>query len=152
MSSHREHVCAALEVEDLVVTDEFGVPRVKNVNLSVRAGEIVGIAGVAGNGQSQLLEAISGMRAPLLGQVRIKGEPINFRGDNNLGFSDYDNGFTPAGHAQTAVDNINPGCIVSDDWRTPLGELTEPLLAIGVQCRHDLAHREAEGVVRSGIR
>src|SRR5690606_35217497 len=71
-----------LEVEDLVVTDEFGVPRVKNVNLSVRAGEIVGIAGVAGNGQSQLLEAVSGMRAPLLGQVRIKGQPINFRGDN----------------------------------------------------------------------
>jgi simple sugar transport system ATP-binding protein len=70
-----------LEVEDLVVTDEFKVPRVKNVTLSVRAGEIVGIAGVAGNGQSQLLEAVSGMRAPLLGRVKIKGEPISFRGD-----------------------------------------------------------------------
>ena len=71
-----------LEVDGLVVTDEFKVPRVKDVSFSVRGGEIVGIAGVAGNGQSQLLEAVSGMRAPLRGEVRIKGKPISFRGDN----------------------------------------------------------------------
>ena len=53
----------ALEVENLVVSDDLNVTRVKGVSFSVRAGEIVGIAGVAGNGQSELLEAIAGMRA-----------------------------------------------------------------------------------------
>ena len=67
-----------LEVENLSVTDDIGVPRVKNVSLDVRAGEIVGIAGVAGNGQSQLLEAISGMFPPLLGEVRINGKKVEF--------------------------------------------------------------------------
>ncbi len=52
-----------LEVRDLEVkvTDDRGVPRVKAVSFEVRAGEIVGIAGVAGNGQSALLEAIAGI-------------------------------------------------------------------------------------------
>ena len=58
-----------LEVKNLVVSDDMGVPRVKNVSFSVRAGEIVGIAGVSGNGQSELLESISGMRDQLLGDV-----------------------------------------------------------------------------------
>ena len=51
-----------LEVEGLVVRDGAGVTRVKGVSFAVRAGEIVGIAGVAGNGQSELLEALSGIR------------------------------------------------------------------------------------------
>src|SRR5690606_4963924 len=51
-----------LSVENLVVRDDLGVTRVKDVSFTVRAGEIVGIAGVAGNGQSELLESISGMR------------------------------------------------------------------------------------------
>jgi len=70
-----------LEVENLSITDDIGVPRVKNVSLDVRAGEIVGIAGVAGNGQSQLLEAISGMFEPLLGEIRINGKAIKFDAD-----------------------------------------------------------------------
>ena len=49
-----------LEVERLTVRDRNGVARVRNVSFSVRAGEIVGVAGVAGNGQSELLEAVAG--------------------------------------------------------------------------------------------
>jgi general nucleoside transport system ATP-binding protein len=62
-----------LEVEKLEVTDEQGVKRVKGVSFSVRAGEIVGVAGVAGNGQSELLEALSGIRRPSAGSVRLRG-------------------------------------------------------------------------------
>jgi ABC-type uncharacterized transport system ATPase subunit len=62
-----------LEVEHLEVTDEQGVKRVKDVSFMVRAGEIVGIAGVAGNGQSELLEALSGIRQPSAGSVRLRG-------------------------------------------------------------------------------
>lgn len=65
-----------LEVRDLEVEDDRGVRRVKGVSLTVRAGEIVGIAGVAGNGQSELLEAIAGIRAPAAGEIRLAGRRL----------------------------------------------------------------------------
>jgi simple sugar transport system ATP-binding protein len=64
-----------LAVEGLTVIDSRGVLRVKDVSFEVRAGEIVGIAGVSGNGQSELIEAIAGLRRPTLGRVLIDGEP-----------------------------------------------------------------------------
>ena len=63
---------AVLEVTDLVVEDSLGVERVKGVSLTVRRGEIVGVAGVAGNGQSELLEALAGIRSPKSGRIRLK--------------------------------------------------------------------------------
>jgi ABC-type uncharacterized transport system ATPase subunit len=61
-----------LEVSDLVVKDTLGVPRVNGVSFTVHRGEIVGIAGVAGNGQSELLEALAGIRPIASGHVRWK--------------------------------------------------------------------------------
>ena len=71
-----------LSVENLVVEDDLGITRVKDVSFSVRAGEIVGIAGVAGNGQSELLESVSGMRDQSSGTVRLKGKPLSLEGDD----------------------------------------------------------------------
>ena len=71
-----------LEVENLSVIDSRGVLRVANASLTVRAGEIVGIAGVAGNGQSELLETIAGMRRPALGTLRLEGREIRFDDHN----------------------------------------------------------------------
>ncbi len=68
-----------LEVEDLRVRDEDGVERVKGISLQVRAGEILGIAGVSGNGQSQLLEVLGGIENGT-GTVRINGEAIDLTG------------------------------------------------------------------------
>ena len=51
---------ALLEVEDVHVRDDRGIEKVRGVSLKVRAGEIVGIAGVDGNGQTELIEAIPG--------------------------------------------------------------------------------------------
>jgi ABC-type uncharacterized transport system ATPase subunit len=76
----------ALQVEDLWVTDEKGVKRVKGVSLSVRAGEILGIAGVAGNGQSELLEVLGGMRDGV-GIVRVGDTTIDLSGPNANGQS-----------------------------------------------------------------
>ncbi|VAW24844.1 Predicted nucleoside ABC transporter, ATP-binding component, partial [hydrothermal vent metagenome] len=70
-----------LSVRDLEVKDDMGVLRVKGVDIDVRAGEIVGIAGVAGNGQSDLLEAITGMRQASSGRLEIKGKEVKFSGD-----------------------------------------------------------------------
>ena len=63
-----------LEVERLSYVDPKGVQRFADVSLAVRAGEIVGIAGVAGNGQSELLEVLAGIRPPGSGTIRLRGE------------------------------------------------------------------------------
>ena len=65
-----------LTVRDLEVTDRLGVPRVKGVSFTLRAGEIVGVAGVAGNGQSELLEALAGIRAPGRGEIVLGGRDL----------------------------------------------------------------------------
>jgi ABC-type uncharacterized transport system ATPase subunit len=62
-----------LEVEDLHVVDERGIAKVRGVSFSVRAGEIVGIAGVDGNGQTELIDAITGLRKAESGAVRVAG-------------------------------------------------------------------------------
>ncbi len=69
-----------LEVEHLTVKDGRGVTMVDDVSFAVRAGEIVGVAGVAGNGQSELLEAIAGIRRAASGRVLIGGKPIAMTG------------------------------------------------------------------------
>ncbi len=63
-----------LEVENLEVLDDRGNPAVWGVSFEVRAGEVLGIAGVQGNGQTELVEALTGLRTPLAGRVRILGK------------------------------------------------------------------------------
>ena len=70
-----------LSINNLNVTDSKGVKRLKEVSLKVHAGEIVGIAGVAGSGQQQLIEAIIGLRTP------DAGSNIKLLGDNVSGAS-----------------------------------------------------------------
>ncbi|HGC8906789.1 TPA: ABC transporter ATP-binding protein, partial [Streptococcus agalactiae] len=66
-----------LSVKDLVVEENRGgVLAVKNLSLDVRAGEIVGIAGIDGNGQSELIQAITGLRKVTSGQIVIKGKDV----------------------------------------------------------------------------
>jgi simple sugar transport system ATP-binding protein len=69
-----------LSVRNLTVIDARRVTMVDNVSFDVRAGEIVGIAGVAGNGQSELLEAITGMRRAASGSVTLNGEDVHVTG------------------------------------------------------------------------
>ena len=64
------------DIENLWVKDNRGVDKVKGLNLSIRKGEILGIAGVDGNGQTELIDAISGMRKAQKGKVILKGEDI----------------------------------------------------------------------------
>ena len=69
-----------LSVRNLTVRDSRGVTMVEDVSFDVRAGEIVGIAGVAGNGQSELLEAVSGIRRAVSGTVMLEGTPVDVTG------------------------------------------------------------------------
>jgi general nucleoside transport system ATP-binding protein len=71
---------ALLEVRDLYVRDDRELEKVSGLSLSVRAGEIVALAGVDGNGQQELVDAITGMRAPESGAVAIDGQDIAGKG------------------------------------------------------------------------
>lgn len=68
-----------LEIENLHVIDSAGVERLKGIDLNIHAGEILGIAGVAGNGQSELLEVLGGMREAK-GTIRLNGQPLPLTG------------------------------------------------------------------------
>ena len=65
-----------LEVEDLQVMDDRGNLAVRGVSFQVRAGEVLGIAGVQGNGQTELVQALTGLRPALAGRVQILGEDV----------------------------------------------------------------------------
>jgi simple sugar transport system ATP-binding protein len=65
-----------LSVENLSVLDERGLPAVRDVSFVVRAGEIVGIAGVDGNGQTELIDALTGLRQVESGRVVVAGEDL----------------------------------------------------------------------------
>jgi simple sugar transport system ATP-binding protein len=64
----------ALEARNLVVQDDRGVIRVDDMSFVLRRGEIVGVAGVAGNGQSELLEALAGIRPLTSGEILVEGK------------------------------------------------------------------------------
>ncbi|WP_114393861.1 ABC transporter ATP-binding protein [Oleisolibacter albus] len=67
---------AVLTVDGVTVTDAQGIDRLQDARFQVRAGEIVGIAGVAGNGQSELLEVLAGMLPFSHGTLTLKDQPI----------------------------------------------------------------------------
>ena len=64
------------EIDNLTVKDERGLPAVKNLSLKVRKGEIFGIAGIDGNGQKELVEAITCLTKSETGTIKINGEEI----------------------------------------------------------------------------
>jgi len=117
-----------LSVENLVVKDDLGVTRVKDVSFTVRAGEIVGIAGVAGNGQSELLESVSGMRDQTSGTVRLKGTPLSLEGDDGAHRA------RKAGVAHVPEDRQRMGLVVAfEEWENAmLGYEDDPAYGKGV--------------------
>ncbi len=116
-----------LSVEHLVVKDDLGVTRVKDVSFSVRAGEIVGIAGVAGNGQTELLESVSGMRDQSSGVVKLKGTPLSLAGDDGAHRA------RQAGLAHVPEDRQRMGLVVAfEEWENSiLGYQDDPAYGKG---------------------
>jgi general nucleoside transport system ATP-binding protein len=92
-----------LMVEDLYVRDDRELAAVNGASLSVRGGEIVALAGVDGNGQQELVEAITGLRAPISGRVVVGGREITGRGVRAA---------TDAGVAHIAEDRHRRGLVL----------------------------------------
>jgi simple sugar transport system ATP-binding protein len=95
-----------LEVRGLQVDSDRGLPAVRGIDLDVRSGEIVGIAGVEGNGQSELIEALTGLRRATAGTARVKGQELLSGVDGNSG-----GGFKPA---PAHVRDSGVGCVPED--------------------------------------
>jgi ABC-type uncharacterized transport system ATPase subunit len=94
----------ALEVKDLTVKDDRGREVVHGVDLEVRSGEILGIAGVAGNGQDELVEALVGLRKPSGGTVRLAGKDLTGQGSRDV---------SQAGVAYVPADRHRFGLVLS---------------------------------------
>ena len=95
-----------LSVENLRVRDEHGVERLKGISFDIRAGEILGIAGVAGNGQSDLLAALGGM-TPAMGKITLNGADLPLTGVGSDGQSRRE-----AGIAHVPEDRHHHGLIL----------------------------------------
>ena len=79
VARHRDPVelgDVVLEAEGLSARGDRGVDALRDVSVSVRAGEVVGVAGVAGNGQRELAEVLTGMRPLTAGTIRVAGQPL----------------------------------------------------------------------------
>jgi simple sugar transport system ATP-binding protein len=100
---------AILNVENLELRDAEGVVQLDHVSLSVRQGEILGIAGVEGNGQSELAAVLSGMTVPSAGRYRVGADDL---------FSRTPKAITRAGVGVVPEDRHRVGCVPS----MPLGE------------------------------
>jgi len=73
----RDGAAPRLVVRNLRVEDDAGRPAVDGLSLTIHGGEIVGVAGVSGNGQRELVEALIGQRPPAGGEIRVGGEPFH---------------------------------------------------------------------------
>ena len=110
----REPGEVVLEVAGLTVRDKQRTARVRNVSLQVRSGEIVGIAGVAGNGQTELASAIAGMTDIASGSIRIAGKEmtgssVRARREAGLAFIPEDRQGLGAALTASAVQNLAMG-------------------------------------------
>lgn len=100
-----------LEVKDLGAENDKGLPALQGISFEVRSGEIVGMAGVAGNGQSELAEVLSGMRVCqsgriLLNDVDISNKSPRFRIKQGLGYIPEDRTHVGTAPSLSVTDNV----------------------------------------------
>lgn len=110
-----------LEVEELHAENDKGLPALRGITLNVRAGEIVGLAGVAGNGQRELAQVIGGMRNCSQGTVFLNGEQINNCNarigiQHGLGYVPEDRTHTGSSPNLSVTDNV----IMKNYYKEPI--------------------------------
>jgi simple sugar transport system ATP-binding protein len=128
-----------LEVENLRHTDEAGVERLKGIDLTIRAGEILGIAGVSGNGQSELMHVLGGY-ARATGTIRVNGQEIDLTGKYSDGKSRRKRGI-----AHVPEDRHHEGLILPfTAWEnTIFGYHDDPAIQNGILMDHAAIKAEA---------
>ncbi|SDZ42948.1 nucleoside ABC transporter ATP-binding protein [Jannaschia faecimaris] len=130
-----------LHVENLRVVDGQKVERLRGIDLEIRAGEVLGIAGVAGNGQSELLEVLGGY-ARGTGTIRVNGQPIDLTGNASDARSRRARGI-----AHVPEDRQREGLIMDfAAWENiAFGYQDDPEFAPGLLMDHGAMRRDCEG-------
>ena len=100
----RQSERCVLQLVNLCANDDKGLPALKNINLEIKEGEIIGIAGVSGNGQKELAETLCGVRHVSKGQILIEGE--NLAGKEPSRFTDAGMGRIPADRHEGMVGEL----------------------------------------------
>jgi simple sugar transport system ATP-binding protein len=131
---------SVLEVIDLGVLDDRDQTAVEDVSFTVRRGEIVGIAGVQGNGQTELVEAITGLRAPIKGQVLLAGEDVTLASPRAI---------HRRGVAHVPEDRQRSGLVLgfTVSENVVLDTYYQDPFSKGVTMKWDAVHDEAEQLV-----
>jgi ABC-type uncharacterized transport system ATPase subunit len=134
-----------LSVRDLSVRSHAGTARVNGVSFDVRAGEIVGVAGVEGNGQTELIEALAGLieSSRLSGEVRFEGRDITGSGARSR---------REVGIAHIPEDRHRRGLLLELDLaeNSILGvHYRKPVAAYGVFLDHRAIRRRAHGIIEA---
>lgn len=113
-----------LSLRDVTAIGEKGVPALKRVSLEIRAGETLGVAGVAGNGQSELAEVVTGLRRTTTGAIHVAGQDVTNRHAGEI---------ARAGVAHVPEDRLATGLIGGMDLSANaiLREYDQPPLAQG---------------------
>jgi simple sugar transport system ATP-binding protein len=112
-----------LEVQNLGVSNAKKLPAVKNFSLTVRSGEIVGIAGVDGNGQTELVEAITGLRQVDSGKILLQGKDLthaSIRDRNESGLGHIPEDRQKRGLVMTS--SLGANMIIKEYYRTPFSK------------------------------
>lgn len=130
---------AMLEIEGLVVKDDRGAVAVDRLDLQVKAGEIVAIAGVQGNGQTELVEAITGLREAAAGHIRIGGEAVHMT----------PRGVFEAGVAHVPEDRLEDGCVpgFTIAENLVLNTYYRPPFSQGIRLDRDAIERSATDLI-----
>ena len=132
-----------LEIRDLRHVDDNGVERLRGISLDLKAGEILGVAGVAGNGQSALLEVLGGY-ADATGSVKLKGQDLPLSGAGSDGRSRRD-----AGIGHVPEDRHHEGLILDyAAWENAIfGYHRDAQYQKGLLMDHDAIRKDAEGKI-----
>ena len=136
-----------LQTRQLGLTNGQGVKRLDNVNLRVRAGEIVAIAGVSGNGQSELLELLAGMQLPSTGEIELLGQALPYaRRTDADGLAKI---YRQLGIAHAPEDRLRDGLIKSESvaLNVALGRQTEAPFAANGWLRSQALVARAEQLI-----
>jgi simple sugar transport system ATP-binding protein len=130
-----------LRIQGLRVLSDRGLPAVDDLSLEVRAGEIVGVAGVQGNGQTELVEALSGLRTPVAGSIALLGRDVTHSSTRRL---------VDAGEAHIPEDRLKHGLVLSYPVADNLVLRTyeRPPFARGIRILRDAILRFAQRLAR----
>ena len=143
-SRHTSHD-VALRLEGVSAADDRGLPALRSVDLELTAGEILGVAGVAGNGQRELAQVVAGLRRPTAGRLLLAGQDVTGRGARHM---------ARAGVAHIPEDRLGEGLIgnLSLEDNALLKSYYKPPIAHGPFLRLAAALEFTKGLIqRFGI-